>query len=95
MQALVEHTREGVRWIKPDRGQDRHHFALEKIAYPLPLRFIPGRAGEKANAFLRQRGQNDFVQQSVLFLDDGVRFSGDQTKGLLRGLAIDGGERHL
>ena len=41
IKTLVEYAREGVRRIESDRGQDRHHFALEKIAYPLPLHIIP------------------------------------------------------
>ena len=38
VEALVEHARERVRRVEPDRRQHRHHLAEEVVADPLPLR---------------------------------------------------------
>ena len=52
IQALVEHARERMRRIEPDRRQYRHHFAQEKILDPGLLRFIPVRAAQELDALL-------------------------------------------
>jgi hypothetical protein len=96
VQALVEHFREGVRRVEPDRRQHRHHFAQEIIADPLALRLVPRHPAQETDALVGQRRQDDVVEVLVLFGDDGVGFGRNQTEGLLRCLAVggdDGGVR--
>ena len=73
IQALVEHARERVRRIEPDRRQYRHHFAQEEILDPVLLRLIPVGAAQELDALLGQRGNELLVEQLVLARDKLVR----------------------
>jgi hypothetical protein len=62
VEALVEHAREGVRRVEPDRRQHRHHLAVEVFADPFALRLVPARAAQEADALFGQRRQDHFIQ---------------------------------
>jgi hypothetical protein len=90
IQALVEHAREGVRRVKSDGRQHRHHFALEIVANPFALGVAPGRATQEADTLFGEGRQDHVVQVLVLLGDDGMGFGRDQAEGFLCRLAVDG-----
>ena len=92
IEALVEHPREGVRGIEPDRRQYWHHLAVEVISNPLALRLVPARAAQEADALLGQCRQDHVIEVLVLLGNDGMRFGSDQTEGFLRRLAVVGND---
>ena len=75
VEALVEHARERVRRVEPDRRQHRQHLAEEVVADPALLRRGPVRAAREHDALLRQRRQQLVVEQPVLLGDERVRLA--------------------
>jgi hypothetical protein len=84
IQTLVEHARERVRRIQPDRRQHRHQFAGEVVAYPAALFISPCATAQEDDAFGFERREDDVVEQRVLFGDELMRLAGDQAQCLLR-----------
>ena len=70
VQALVEHAREGMRRVQPDRGEHGHHLAQEIVANPGPLRLGPQAAAQEDHAFGLERGQDVVVEHFVLLGND-------------------------
>ncbi len=79
-----------MRWIKTDRGQDRHDFAEKIVLDPLALFDGPCRAPQEDNAFLGQFGKDLVVEQGVLFLNQRMCFVTDQTVGRTRRQSVRG-----
>ena len=95
VEALVEHFRERMRWIESDRCQYRHHFTDEIIPDPFALRFVPGGATQKADAFGCQCRQDDVVEMLILLGDDRVGLGRYQAISLLRRFAVGGRARGM
>ena len=95
IQALVEHARKGVRRIQADGREHGHHFVEEVIADPGALRFVEVVAAQEAHARFLQLGQDMFVEQPVLALDQLVRDAVDRGKDYARAHAVGPGGRQL
>ena len=75
IQALVQHARERMRRVEPDRCQHREQLAEEILADPLLLRAGPFLALREHDAFARKRRQEHLVQQLVLLPDERMRLA--------------------
>ena len=73
VQRLVEDLRKRMRRVEPDRRQQRTHFALDVVAYPLPLLGRALRVVDDDDAALLERRHDDFVEQPVLPAHEAMR----------------------
>ncbi len=73
VQALVQHARERMRGIEPDRREHRQQFVEEIVARPFELRLAPGVGAVEIDALGLERGQDGFVQHRVLLVDEPLR----------------------
>jgi hypothetical protein len=65
----------------------------KKSANPFALRVVPVPTFEEADAFGGKLREDLFVEQRILFLDDGMNLVADQPIDFTGGLAV-GGDRH-
>jgi hypothetical protein len=94
IEALVEHAREGMRRVEPDRREHGHHLAEEIVAHPLLLRRRPLSPAQEPDALLRERGKDLLVEEPVLLLDDALRARGHLAKDVERRHAVGPDGRH-
>ena len=88
VEALVEHARERMGGIKPDRCEHRHHVILEIGLDPGLLLGRPGAAANEDDTLARERRQDRVVQQRVLLADDLMHRLADLQEQLLRGQSV-------
>ena len=88
VETLVQHAREGVGRIEPDRRQHRHYLPDEEVANPCALFVVPQAAAEKRDAFLFQCRKDRVVEQGVLFGNQVVGLHRDTVEYVERGHAV-------
>jgi len=82
--ALVHHPRKGMGRIEADRRQHRHHFAKKIRLDPFALFRAPVGAAQEADVLARQGGQDHFVEQLVLLVNQNMRFAAYLVEHLAR-----------
>src|SRR3954465_12938787 len=84
VETLVEHARERMRRVEPDRRQHRKQLAEEVVADPLALHRGPFLAPREDDAVSREGRQPGFVEELVLLRNQRVRFAAHRLEYLGR-----------
>ncbi len=73
VEGLVQHLRERVGRIEPDRRQQRLYFAHEVLAHPCPLGLVALGVVQHDDVAPLKRWPNRLVEQRILLVHEGVR----------------------